>query len=276
MTETQVAILHDNRLSEQARIMLLWIASQEGDDGWVEAPFDTLRQLLRDYPTDDTISRHLRTVTGSKWAERRPGGRGHADCFKIIAPCHRGGLNALSPLPRGGAKRTVVVEGGVGITPLYPPLAEPEKISHTLDERVEAVLADESHGFSGFRSALRDYLTERVPPRRQHGYVRLVQTWLDGTDMAVFRMPDGTRLEPDKVPRLMAEALNDLMASDEAHMKRPIGDPANLRTKIDALLRLRGRRHDSHPGRGNPPTAPGSQAGQPTSSISGARQGQTA
>lgn len=140
-----------------------------------------------------------------------------------------------------------------------------------LEERVEVILSKDDGKLSGFVDPLRDYLAERVPPHRQHAYLRTVQGWLDGT-ANVFRKPDGTRLEPDRIPDVLAEALNDLGASDEEMMKRPVGDPANLRTKIDALLRLRGRRHDRNPGPGNPATASGSQASQPTSSISGYRQ----
>lgn len=85
------AILADNRLSEEARIIGLWISTAEADDeGWVEVRFDQLRGILYGFPSDDTIRKHMRMLRGSGWAERNAGGKGRGDLYRIIDP-HRSG-----------------------------------------------------------------------------------------------------------------------------------------------------------------------------------------
>jgi len=109
----------------------------------------------------------------------------------------------------------------------------------TLDPKADEAIERHGEKLAGCRGALRDYLAQRVHPPRQYAYVQKIAGWLDGLDPSVFRLPDGTTLPADGRTGLLADALNDLAASDERCMKRPAGDPANLRTKISVLLAQR-------------------------------------
>lgn len=95
----------------------------------------------------------------------------------------------------------------------------------------------------GCRGALRDYLDIKVgDPTRQYGYVQTVVGWLQGTDPKLWTTPAGDTIQPNERAPLLAEALNDLLGSDESRMARPVGDPGNLRTKTSVLVTMRASR----------------------------------
>lgn len=114
-----------------------------------------------------------------------------------------------------------------------------------MDERAEEALADDA--FDNFRSALRDYLTDRVPPDRHWGYVMTVRTWLEGgagCPRGLFQLPK------DERGLAFASALNELLqlsaeeeAFDMKSARGRAGMTAALRSKMEYLIR-RGR--DAH------------------------------
>jgi hypothetical protein len=121
-----------------------------------------------------------------------------------------------------------------------PPCSSP-----MLDDRTEAAFDRFANQLSGCRGALRDYLSATVPtPTRRYSYVNTVVSWLDGADQSVWRLPDGSSLPATERPRLLAAALNEMAAGDERKMKRPVGDPGNLKTKINILLQQRSRTNE--------------------------------
>lgn len=102
--------------------------------------------------------------------------------------------------------------------------------------------AIDQHGekFAGCRGSLRDYLVARVQPIRQRGFVQTLAGWIDGIDPSVWKhLPDGGSLEPEFRTQAIAAALNELAATDESKMKRPEGDPGNLKTKLGILIKQR-------------------------------------
>ena len=76
-----------------------------------------------------------------------------------------------------------------------------------------------------------------MSPARQYQYVQTLLGWRGGTDAGVWKTPDGSSIPLEKQTALLAAALNELGASDETKYKRPVGDPANLKTKMNVILR---------------------------------------
>lgn len=249
---TATLLLADNRLSEGARILGFWIMNQEGDeDGWVELRFDAIRGLLYGFPSDDVIRKHLRMLRGSGWAERRPGGQGRGDRYRIIAPSESvpnqidsgqervyspdrlGSEAGLTP-PDESARTDAHVEqlGSSEEAVVVPPDVPP------LDSRASTALDQFDQQLSGCRSALRDYLVDRVEPPDQSGYVQTIATWLNGFGFT-WRSPDGSTVKADRRPGLLAAALNELRGhkDGEQKMKWPQGDVRNLKTKLEILLK---------------------------------------
>lgn len=104
-----------------------------------------------------------------------------------------------------------------------------------LDARALEILLDYDALFLGCRGSLKDYLVKHVPGDRQYGYIQTLAMWLNGS-RPIFKWPSGEWIAEAQRARLLASALNDLAASDESKMGRPIGDPANLRTKLNVII----------------------------------------
>ena len=135
-----------------------------------------------------------------------------------------------------------------------------------LDGEVEIELRGET--WKGMRGALRDYLTDRVPPDSQLYYMMTVQTWLQGAPSA----PKGLLQLPVKRQHLLvASALNELLqmpAAEEPHQFRSArgrsGETHVLRTKIEYLIRRGpsdGQRTGKHGRRTEGGSSPGSSIG---------------
>lgn len=93
----------------------------------------------------------------------------------------------------------VVVEEVVDIPPIVP--HEKFKL-HTV-----AALVLTEDPFDGFRSALEDYLKDRVPTDRQNAYVRTVQSWIQ-----MAKPPFRDLMKEDQWRTMVAAAINKLMA----------------------------------------------------------------
>lgn len=268
MTETQLALLADNSLSDTARMIGLWVSLREsGDDRWVELTFDDVRVFLHDYPPDSAIRRHLSMLTGSGWLERKPGGRGHGDRFRLqprsTLSDRLGRSLTLKPdslQPRSSLSDTVVRSTVVRSTSVDDSGAHVEQFPYQISEKAEAAIIEYGDDLSGCRGALRDYLRASVVPPRQYGYVQTIATWIAGTDRSVFQLSDGGQLPEVERAGYLAAAMNELMAGGETSMKQSVGHPGNLKTKLNILLKQRdygGHRNGTTHRRSSPGSARG-------------------
>lgn len=240
------AVVGDTRLSADARIIVLHVAFM--GKGEHELGYAELTRLLNQ-AGEKRVRRAVRDAHEVGWLTVRWGGR-HCPRFtfnpansaglderetlpeeqgQIFDPAEVAGLNGAGPLARGFVEPSTTDDAVDDIPPVVPPFA-------SVAPDAEAAIVASGDQLRGCRGSLRDYLVRCVPSRRQYGYVQVVRAWRDGAGN-VFRRPDGSTVPPTEQNAVLAEALNDLSASDEAKMKRPVGDPANLRTKINVLLK---------------------------------------
>lgn len=237
-------MLCDQRLSDGARVIGLRIAAL-GDDLHELAP-DDFSRMVAGFPKQETIAKHLRQLEILGYIERKPGGRAHSDRFRFLfsaeenagpkkdSPLQNAGANDLAPENMSDLNTLVVgEEEDVRRKPPISPLR------CELDEKAKATVDANAGILAGCRGSMRDYLAANVPMARQYAYVQSVVGWLNDINPAIWALPDGGWLEKPKRTPLLAEAFNDLGASDERVMKRPVGDIANLQTKLNYLLRKR-------------------------------------
>jgi hypothetical protein len=235
MTAQEVALLTDSSLSTDARIVALALLAR--GEGWHELSREEVCDLLSAEAGRDRAQRAVGQLARRGIVDKRAGGRGHADVYRIKEPSNPAPKvkepDQAVPKPvkepdQAVPKRTAVGGGDDG-TPLNPPVG--------LDERTEQAIEEHEDKLRGCRGALRDYLLVSVPtPARRYAYVRSIATWMNGGDPNIWRREDGSQLPEDRRAGLLASALNELAAGEEAKMKRPLGDPANLRTKISILI----------------------------------------
>lgn len=240
VSERELLLLQDQGLSDAARVIGLRIAAL--GEGFHEIVATEFSKMVYGYPNRETIARHLRQLELAGYVERRPGGRGHADAFsfrsvvsppsKNIDPVKNEGLNDLGPRKTDVLKSLVGGEDEGGIEPPISPLRG------SLSEKAEKLIGERPQ-LTGCRGSLRDYLAARVPQSRQYAYVQTILGWLDDIHPGIWLLPTGGRLEKPERTRMLAAALNDLAASDESKLKRPVGDVGNLQTKINVLIRKR-------------------------------------
>lgn len=259
----RIALIEDARLSDTAVRLGCWMEAKAVD--WTEVSTDQFALILNGFPSPDTIRRAVRQLELSGWVERRKGGRGHADSFRFT-PASVPSLkrdktpDRPAPMPSLNSDR-LESPAGVTVTPAsVPSLNSPDTYARDhasrvrspspseveeeppivpLGDRAERALWQHGDRLKGCRGALRDYVAAFVETRRQYSYIQTIATWLDDGDPGVWLRPDGSRLPPEERNALLAAALNELAAGDEAKMKRPVGDPGNLRTKINILLKPR-------------------------------------
>ena len=224
-------IVRDTRLSSDARIVALEVHLREGDQH--EISFDEWSMLLGQ-AGNHRIRRALKQSELAGWIDRTPGGGGHSDSFASSLP----ESTTLRGDSRGEEQVVLSQEGEVAGGAGAAREAEPE-----LHPRAQALLERKESPLNGCRGALRDYLDLRVDPDRQYAYIRTLVGWFEGMDPSIWRKPNGRPVDTDRRTSIVADALNDLAASDEDQMKRPAGDPANLRTKIQVRI---AQREDPH------------------------------
>lgn len=231
--DAQVAeMMMDARLSSDARVIGFFIANR--GPGAHEISREEFGDVITNDAGRDRVRRALAQLERLAWVTRRPGGRGHFDTFEFSGLEFRG-LKIKppeTPSPKTDSRLEPRPLSPIGSStqddnnPLISPLAEKALEQH--DEKL-----------GGCRGAIRDYLTVLPVGRRQAAYVQTVAAYLDDIDPSVWRLPSGGWLpKPDRTA-VLAVALNELAAGDEKMMKRPVGDPANLKTKINILLKQR-------------------------------------
>lgn len=225
MTEAQEMLLRDSRLSDPARVLGLYISTLP--TGANELPHDTLAVLLHGCPNRDTVGRHLRMLVVHGYIERTSSGGSGSPRYEWLARENSRPENVL-PANIHGQSPTVVEVGGVRDTPFSSP--EP------LDVRALRAIEQAGERLTGCRGALRDYLQARVPLPNQYGYVQAVVSWIDNP-LTTFRQPDGMPVPAAERTKMLAVALNEMTATNEADRKYKTGDPINLRNKLSAVIR---------------------------------------
>lgn len=230
-------LLCDQSLSDAARVIGLRICAM-GDD-WHELAPDDFAKMCAGYPKHETIAKHLRALEISGYIVRKSGGRGHSDSFRFAfsseqksgSKTFRSGVLSIRPENSPDLNAVVVVEGVVEETPIVP--------LPVLSAEAEAAIEKNDAKLAGCRDSLRDYLTSRVPPDRQKAYVYTIVAWLDDSDPSVWRKPTGGWLGKEFRTAVLATALNELGAANEKMRKYEAGDPVNLKTKINILIKQR-------------------------------------
>lgn len=257
MNSIELALLSDSRLSREARLMGLYVASLgEGEHEVANDDFRRLlgRSLQGGTPKDRTLAGYASELVLHGWVEKNPGGRGSPRYVFTIPPEASKGNALLSsgsstslPEPskdsvyyapgdqqtaRSSSREEVVVGE-----------EETRAREHELDPKAAEVMNEPGPQglpvLKGCRGALRDYLQARVPTRRQHAYVRTVQAWLaggGGAPRGLSRVPNPTHI--------LATALNDLGTEDELTFKSArgqVGVTSTLRTKVEVLIGMETR-----------------------------------
>ena len=261
----RLSLLTDPSLTDTAvRVALLLLELGEGE--WHPLAFDDLSRVLHGYPGPDGIRRHLRILTAAGWLERRPGGRGNPDQFRIASvkrPTLRDRLagKAQEAEPDRVGQTTQVKTDRVGQTTKSkgpskegerevgssPSISPPE-----LEDSAAELFEAHRSTLNGCGDSLRDYVRTRVAPDRHRAFVGTVLSWLDGLDPNAFRKDDGTSVPQEERTKLLAVALNELGATDEDGTRaHPAGDPRNLRNKLRGIIngpsRPRRSKHGSDP-----------------------------
>jgi hypothetical protein len=274
------AIMTDLRLTPNARCIVAFVYMK--GDGEHEIAFEEFAGTLC-HPSRGKVQEAVRLATKVGYLKRREGGRGHGALY-CISRTHDGLLSAFSSPPDGlvkdGAEDTGMDLGDRqdGTYPNSRPPAQLLNGPHTCEQaeplvgrkdvrkeppvvplsiQAEDAFAAHADRLTGLRGSLRDYLVARLSgnPTSQAAYVHRVVTMLDDPG-AYFRGPDGELVpEPDR-PKVIAQALNELLQHGEQRtilpgmerMKWPDGDSRNLRTKIRILIQQ--RYDDEHRGNG--------------------------
>lgn len=264
MTPDQLALLADARLSREARIMGLHIASLgEGAHAIAHSAF---RRLLgrgaRGMAKDDTIGGYIQELVEYGWVTREPGGQGSPRY--TFAPPPRGSnpdaflpLESSPPPPWGGKAPVSPTTMGGQTAPTSSSSKEPP-LPPPLEARARAFV-ESSEVLVGCRGSLLDYLAERVETDRQLAYAQSVAGTIEGTDEQVWMARDGSHVRENRAA-IVAGCLNDLRAGDEVgkYFPGPPGDPRNLKSKVRYKVKsLTDARRDAKRERSSgPPEAP--------------------
>lgn len=263
MRPDQLALLQDARLSDSARVLGLHVSTWELGRAH-RVGNQELAGLLHGIPNEDTVGRHLRqlevlgyvartrggngTPGTLRWTENGSTGNNHPRKITDDSNSHPRNFEGDTPITRENS--SVIRDSSsrkekVVVTPsISPPELHPD---------AEKAIAGYNGQLEGFRGALRDYLTARVPTDRQSALVHTLASWRNGMDRSVFAKGDGGQMPEKDQPRLLASALNELAASEESGMKFPAGDVRNLKTKVRILVQQenprRGRDSSGRPGK---------------------------
>lgn len=274
--EIIAAVIHDTRLSSEARVVTLHIASL--GDGEHELDYDDLRRLLNQ-AGEKRIRQAVKDAADVGWISWREGGRGHSPIVEFNpaedspaetadlkdSPANSAGLNEpgatdrpaqaaglkdrpaeAADLKGAAADATHARDQGAQEVDVD---VDVDVVGGAISPRAEEALEQHNALLAGCRGALRDYLGARVEPGDQFGYIQTLATWLNGFGFNWMRK-DGSRAPPEERPGLIAAALNELMAQrgGEKKMKRAQGDILNLRTKLGIIVKQAGGDDGNHRG----------------------------
>jgi len=269
MTPDQLALLADTRLPTPARIIGLLIS--EHPEGW-EVSKEQLAGFMgpSEGASDDTIGRHLKRLEVAGWVSREPGGRGHPDRFRILAPHECGGNGALRAAfvsqvnltyRPGAALNTLSTGPGAALS--RPSSSSTEPPPPPLDARARDFI-DRTECLVGCRGSLTDYLTERVSAEHHLAYAQTVAGMIEGTDERVWMARDGTHVRAGR-QQIVAGCLNELRQGDEVGRYFPAapGNVRNLQSKIRYRVKAETDAKRDAERRSESPGAPGAARAQP-------------
>lgn len=239
-------LLKDSRLSSDARLLGLYIESL--GDGEHELARDELGDVLTNGWSRERVQRAVAQLERWRWVTRKKGGRGHFDVFIFSQTCSELSDSESRQLKDSDSKSLPLRADSDSESLQLKPLEGREKVEEEtpISPFAEKALEQHSEKLAGCRGALRDYLACLPVGRRQAAYVQTIAAYMDDIDPSVWRLQSGGWLAKEHRPDVLAVALNELAAGDEKMMKRPLGDPGNLKTKISILLQQRednGKRH---------------------------------
>ncbi|HEX7050055.1 MAG TPA: hypothetical protein VF188_07650 [Longimicrobiales bacterium] len=288
MRDVDVArIVGDPRLTPDAVRVVLYVATR--GDGEHEIDACELMALLR-CKSDKPVRNAVRLAETYGYLRCRQGGRDHPNRYTYLCPvadvsetytsqgaevkdtppqgqsyptysAHRAEVSAIT---RDDTRQSDRERDSQESPPVVPPTTP------VLDERAELAIAQHNGLLDGCRGALRDYLAARVPPPKQFGYVQRVATVVNGLGFN-WNPLGGDGIPPPARPGLVAAALNELLATGERTADPPMkwsdGDPRNLLTKLEILIKqsnredVHERRNGRRDHRGRAPAAGAGEAG---------------
>lgn len=255
MTPGQIRLLHDARLSREARLIGLHVSGL--GDGFHEVSHGAFRRMLgrgaQGMPKRQTLAGYIQELQEYGWVDRKPGGSG-SPRYRFTVPQGDGiastvlqgdgsvesSEGTVEPVGSPEGTSSGPLEGPQSLaratTSSLPPPPPPPPPSEVCDQAREFVT--DATSLVGCRDALCDYLTERVEVGRQLAYAQTVAGIIEGTDEAVWMKPGGEHVRESRQP-IIAGCLNELRQGDEIgrYFPGPPGDVANLRSKIRYKVR---------------------------------------
>ena len=245
MTEAQLALLADTRLSARARLAALYLSEIEGsDEQAIELPSSVFEGLLG--KSWDVLRPDLRALERAGWVERKANtGRGHSPGYRFLAyakspPFQELRVAFLHTLNFGIGETATLNADGMGksatlnaptTTTSKPPPPPP------LDARAREFIS-ERESLVDTRKPLLDYVTEKVDPGKHLAYVHTVAGIAEESDERLWMARDGSYIREGR-GKIIAGCLNELRQSDEIgrYFPGPPGDIANLQSKIRYKVR---------------------------------------
>lgn len=232
MTQQQLRLLNDSRLSDAARILGFYLSTLP--EGPQEMKHDSLAVLLHGTPNADTVGRHLRQLVVHGYANKASGGGRGSPRYEWREVSTRENSRADDALPAKihGQRPSVVVVGSSN--PLNPPV-ELKPLATDASALIEA----ERETLGECVKPLGSYLRRRVTPDSQEPYVGRVLSALDPECMnPQWRDATGAVIPMPRRRAIMADALNELATADETKDRKwKSGDWGNLRNKLLGLIR---------------------------------------
>lgn len=273
MKRDQARLLADTRLSPAAVVLGLRISALGAGEHRLDA--DQLSAMLQRSPSRNTVSALIRELRLHGYVDQvQGGGNGRGAAYQWLGgnpipaqpvvqesseeasggpilhntlgmngnhaqPIGQEGVHAHHTVQEAPSRARAAVGGGEGVV-VNPPVVPP------VVEDAETAIAN-NEILAGCRGAMRDYLRQRVPQHRQVGFVWSAVGWLNSNGFAWLN-DEGTLTPPDVRPGLLANALNQLLASDEKGYKAPVGDPRNLLQKLRIICGQHGieRKSNGH------------------------------
>ena len=245
MTEAQLALLADTRLSARARLAALYLSEIEGsDEQAIELPSSVFEGLLG--KSWDVLRPDLRALERAGWVERKANtGRGHSPGYRFLAYAKSPpfqelrvaflhtlnfGIGETATLNADGMGKSATLNAPTSTTSIPPP-------PPPLDARAREFIA-ERESLVDTRKPLLDYVTEKVDPGKHLAYVHTVAGIIEESDERLWMARDGSYVHEGRA-KIVSGCLNELRQGHEVgrYFPGPPGDIANLQSKIRYKVR---------------------------------------
>ncbi len=240
MTEAQLALLSDTRLSARARFVGVFLSEIESpSEHGPEIPSDFFESFFGH--SWDVLRRDVKALEKAGWIERKTQtGKGHSPAYRFLdhakTPPYQdlrtAFLHTLSDsLGENVALKDFSLGGSVALNAPTSSSSKPLPLP-PLDARAREFIS-ESESLVGTRDTLIDYLVEKVDTRKQLAYSQTVAGIIEGSDERLWMARDGSHLKEGRA-KIISGCLNELRQSDEIgkYFPGPPGDIRNLQSKI--------------------------------------------